>query len=890
MTTPFATIGRAFLDSGATQTDDLIARGAKGSFFQDTRFNPKKKKPLVEPEAQAAQPPVEPPTSNQVKPKGEKPEDVVKQAKAITKEHEVEPGLPSAKDPQARNINFDNVTSSDEVLNVIDNIGNQNDQFVSARGGVVTHKQTLADSAKVELEQIIGFKVGDGVTPARITGARIALQQSADTLKTMASKVLNGAASTAEKLMFRQAVSTHVGIQQSVAGMASESGRSLNAFRIPIGVNSGSKTAVFRTQLQEAFERSGGDDAVRGLAQLIEEADDLAQVSKVASKTHAATKSDMFLETWINGLLSGPTTHVVNTTSNAMVALWSVPERLLASGVSKLLRTKDGIQAQEALGQLYGIVYGMRDGIKMFGRAIKTGEPTDPAMKLEARKYKTITAENVNKLLPVNRQMNKDGYVAKGVDLLGSAIRIPGRFLSAEDEFFKSVGYRMELNALAYRKATAEGLEGNDLAKRVIDLIENPSEEIHLASSDMARLQTFTNTLGEAGRQVQQLANTHPALKLLLPFVRTPVNIVKYVSHRTPFNKAMWQEIEAGGVRRDAAIAKMSLGSTVMMIGATMAVDGTTTGQGPKNTAVRNAMRRQGWQPYSIKIGDKWYSFNRSDPIGMFLGLSADVTETMKYAKEKDAAELAMAASLAMAKNLTSRTYLRGLSEVMNVIGDPDRFGKRFFRRQGATFVPFTSLVAGIEREIDPTLRETYSLMDQIRSRTPGLSDSLHPRRNLWGEPIVLQGGLGIDFISPVYSSTAKFDFVDNQIVENEINITRPKRKLLQGNFAIELSPDEYDRYALLAGKEFKTDFKHPKTGLKKKLGLKSYLKETMKTDMYLDATEGPDGGRSVIVKSVVSAFRDGAKGQLFREFPALQEEYFYQMQLKQEAKTGVKF
>jgi hypothetical protein len=274
----------------------------------------------------------------------------------------------------------------------------------------------------------------------------------------------------------------------------------------------------------------------------------------------------------------------------------------------------------------------------------------------------------------------------------------------------------------------------------------------------------------------------------------------------------------------------------------------------------------------------------------MFLGLSADVTETMKYAKDKDAAELAMAATLAMAKNLTSRTYLRGLSEVMNVIGDPDRFGRRFFQRQGATFVPFTSLVAGIEREIDPTLRETYSLMDQIRSRTPGLSDSLHPRRNLWGEPIVLQGGLGIDFISPIYSSTAKFDFVDNQIVENEINITRPKRKLLQGNFAIELSPDEYNRYVLLAGKEFKVDFKNPKTGMKKKLGLKNYLKETMKTDIYLDATEGPDGGRSVIVKSVVSDFRNGAKGQLFREFPALNEEYIYQMQLKQEAKMGVKF
>jgi hypothetical protein len=890
MGTPFATIGRAFLDSGATQTDELIEKGAKGSFFQDTRFNPKKKRPLVEPEAKVdnSQPPIEPPDSN-IAPGRQEPDPIIKDAEKIVKPVEVV--KPRSNVQEGRNFNLINTTDSDELLQVIDNMGSINDNFADARGGVVSHKQTIADSSKTELEQIVGFKLGDGVTPGRITGARIALQQSADNLKTMATKVLNGDASTADKLSFRQAVSTHVGIQQGVAGMAAESGRSLNAWRIPVGINSGSKTAIFRTQLQEAFERSGGDDTVRKLAEMIDSAEDLSAVTKAASKAHSATSGDMILEVWINGLLSSPATHVVNTTSNALVATWAIPERLLASGISKLLRSEQGVQTQEALGQLYGIVYGARDGFRMFWKALKTGEPTDPALKLEAKQYRSVTANNVNELIKRNNlsPMDTEGYLAKGVDLLGNAARIPGRFLGAEDEFFKAIGYRMELNALAFRKATSEGLEGDELSKRIVSLIDNPTEELHLAASDIARVQTFTNPLGKNGRLIQQLANSHPALKLILPFVRTPVNIVKYVGMRSPIAplaKSFRADVAAGGARRDMALAKMSLGSLTMVSAIPFAFDGTITGSGPKNKSQRNAMRRQGWQPYSLKVGDKYYSFSRLDPIGMFLGLVADVSEVMKYAEDEDRTAIATAITIATAKNVTSKTYLRGLSDTFNVLSDPDRYAESYFRRMGATFTPMTSLVAQAERTIDPTLRATRDLLEQIMARTPGLSDKLPPRRNLWGEPIVLEGGLGWDFVSPIYTSTEKFDIVDQQIAEHETSVSMPRRIIGSGNFSIEMNGEEYDRYIVLAGKEAETKYH----GDGKKYGLRNYLKKVMRSDMYISATDGPDGGKSTIIKSVVNSFRDLARYQLLKEFPALNEEWKYQQTLKQEARTGVKF
>jgi len=887
MGTPLAEIGRAFLKAGAKKTEDIVEAGATGQLKTEAQEAAlKSATPEVEPVAVTPTEvtptevtPTETPTITPTK-------DEVEQAEAITAPTDIEMGLPSATTPGARNINFNNIKEPDEVLAVIDNIGAQEDQFIKARGGVVSHEQTVIDAQKVELEEILGFKLGDGVTPARVTGARIALTDSASSLQKMARSILEADATTSEKLAFRQAVSTHVAIQQSVAGMSAEAGRSLNAFRIPVmsGMATGDKTAVFRSQLQETFERSGGDDTLYKLAEYIEEAgDDLAEVTKRAKQANSATTGDFILEYWINGLLSSPATHVVNITSNSIVALWSIPEKMLGAGFSKLFRSEKGVEIQEAVGQVYGLMQGTRDGLRMFAKTLKTGEPSDPAMKLEARKYRAITAQNMG--------INTEGYVSKGVDLLGNMIRMPGRFLGAEDEFFKSIGYRMELNSLAYRKASAEGLEGEELGKRIVEIINNPTEEIHLAASDLARVQTFTNPLGESGQKVQQLANSHPALKLILPFVRTPVNIVKFVGMRTPFApfaKSFQADMKAGGARRDMALSKMSLGSLVLGVGATMAADGTITGGGPKGKAQRDALRRQGWQPYSMKVGDKYYSFNRLDPLGMFLGLSADLTEIIKYAEDdQDALDVATMATIALAKNLTSRTYLRGLSDAMNVLSDPDRYAERFFQRQAASFTPMTSLVANIERSFDPMMRATYSAMDLIISRTPGLSDSLPPRRNLYGEPIVLQGGLGWDFVSPIYSSTRKFDFVDNEIVENEVNVNMPRRSIGTGNFSIDLNAEEYDRYVVLAGKELKMPYTNLKTGKTKDVNLHKYLQGMMSSDMYQDASEGPDGGRAMLITTIVNAFRDGARKTLLDENEALNAEWKYQKRLKIEAKTG---
>lgn len=762
-----------------------------------------------------------------------------------------------------RNYNLENITDENELVRVIDYIGEQNNNFVDARGGgPESFDQTIEKAKKVELrelENIIGYRLGDGVTPQRVAGARILLQESADNLVKMANKIQAGEADVNFQLKFRQAISSHVGIQQAVAGMAADSGRALNAWRIPVGADMGQGSSIYRSQLQQAVDRYGGDKAINRLAEIILDSKDLTQVTARLEKMHFANSTDMLLEIWINGLLSSPATHAVNIMSNTLVAGLAIPEKFLSATVSKIMRTQDGVQYGEVMGQIYGVAAGMRDGFRLAYKAMKDGEVSDPSMKYEARKYNAFSTENLN-AHPLLPEIKEGSATAKSVDFFGDwVIRLPSRFLGAEDEFFKSVGYRMELNALAYRQASSEGLDGEDFVRRVAELIETPTEEIHLGATQASRYQTFTNDLGTSGKDAQKFINGFPPAKLILPFVRTPTNIIKYTAHRTPFNKQMWADVTAGGVKRDVAIARMAMGTGTLLMGFNYATEGKITGRGPSNASARKALQLTGWQPYSVYHDGKYYAYNRLDPLGMFLGLSADTAEALKYAESEDANEIAFAAMSAIAKNLENKSYMEGIANFINAFEDPDRYGENYMGRLLASMIPATSLVGQIERTLDPTIREANSVIDRVYAKTPSLSKNLPPRRNLFGDPIVLEGGLGWDFVSPVYTSTNKKDKVADEIVKQEVGINMHSKFYGTGHFKTEYTPEEYDKLVLLTGKEVKD---------KKGRNLHQALAALIKSDGYNSSrmTDGADGSRAAAIKNLINDYKKAGLKMLLKD------------------------
>lgn len=159
--------------------------------------------------------------------------------------------------------------------------------------------------------------------------------------------------------------------------------------------------------------------------------------------------------------------------------------------------------------------------------------------------------------------------------------------------------------------------------------------------------------------------------------------------------------------------------------------------------------------------------------------------------------------------------------------------------------------------------------------KTPGLSDNLPPRRNLWGDPISYQSGLGktYDTFSPIYSSALKPEPIDEEILELGASISMPKRKTSINGVKVNLNDYKgaYSRFVQLAGNDFKSPFRS-------NLGAKDYLNQLVtgklpESAMYNHAltTGGPDGGKADTIKDVLREYQHSAKAELLKEFPEIQ-------------------
>lgn len=681
----------------------------------------------------------------------------------------------------AGNINLNRIDSPESVKDVLRETAEAHDDFLPARRGVVSNEETakLADEMGMTNEQLLKRREGQAFNAHEALAARNMLVRSGEDL---AEKAARASAEGGDEAVaaFQEALTKHAAIQEQVAGMTAEAGRALQQFRI-MAEGAGRLRAM-----REVIERGGGDETMRTKAQMIADLaqqGDPAKLAQAAIEATRATTLDKIQEIWINGLLSGPQTHAVNMLSNALVGLWTIPENFLAAGIGKLRKGTNKVTFREGTARAFGFVQGAKEGMKAAWHTLKEGEPADIVSKIEARKHKAVPGKK------------------------GEIIRIPTRFLSAEDQFFRNIGYRMELNAQAMKQGLEEGLQGDKLAQRVRDIINNPPKELDLAATKAADYQTFMQQLGPKGVAFQKLINQQiPALRFIAPFIRTPLNILKFATERTPAAPVMKEfrdAVKAGGRERDVALARLSMGSMVGAGTAALAAEGIITGAGPSDPRAKNQMRAGGWQPYSVKVGDKYYAFNRLEPLGMLLGISADITELFRNPdiSQKDKAEAEKALTLSMmgiAKNMASKTWLKGLNDLINALDDPERYGSRYVQNMIASFVP--TMAAQIARTQDPTLRDARSIMDRVMTRLPGQREKLMPKRNVFGEIVTLEGGIGPDIVSPIYTSKDKHDYTISEMNRIRAFPPMPKRTINDH----ELTPEQYDDYSRISGETAK--------------------------------------------------------------------------------------
>jgi hypothetical protein len=553
-------------------------------------------------------------------------------------------------------------------------------------------------------------------------------------------------------------------------------------------------------------------------------------------------------EIFINSILSGPETHAVNIMSTALNTLARPLENTLGSVSGQGF---DSMQAMRGGKELYYLMSSITDSLKAAKQAfqIEDNIVNPGAMIQEADRFQI--------------RMEGDKPLANIINTLGTVVRLPGRFLLAEDEFFKQLNFRAYVKASAWEDGMRKGLQGADLQKHIqqqfdgtIEIVNKNSManvkdksvlDLYEKAQQYAAETTFTADLPEdsLGAAIQGVSR-HPFGRIFLPFVRTPVNIFKAQVRRTPgFNYALKEYRQALRSTDPSVAAKargeMYLGGAIWLIAGATAYsindpmsELAITGGGPSDFNMLNQKRATGWQPYSfrfllkdedgnVRMGKdgkpryKYVSFRRLDPWASFLMMAADAAAITGGLSKQDRDDFGVAASVALGRNITNKTYLQGITELADLLGKPYKMQQWVARRLAATVNPFSALSRSVKRNVtsnreilDKKVRAgddgfiwLRKFHNEIKATVPGYGD-LRPMRNfITGSIIEYPVGFGPDtmsVINPIKETSSINNTVLTTLDEIGARITQPSDELTLGYLpsgaavgsGIELTYDEH--------------------------------------------------------------------------------------------------
>jgi hypothetical protein len=721
-------------------------------------------------------------------------------------------GTPDAPIPERiGTMKTTNFETPDETKRFLADIADANKNFPEARRGTMTIEQINDLSKDVDLETILGRKVGMPLNAEQIQAAKNVLYQNTDDVVAKAKAwVASGGRDPALLQEATDGLVSNTAFLETLQGASSELGRAMRVLRERPSVD-------LTLAMKQLLERKADGVPIEDIMQRLATFDDPAKAAEFVSALNKPKFKEKVEEYFVNSLLSGPSTHIYNLASNLGVAITAPFEKYAEAGIGAILRTPNRVSVREVNARVAGMLQGAKDGVELAKRAFVTEEAQTGKQVVEANR-KAIEGR------------------------LGRVVRLPNRFLSAQDELFKSMHYRGEVAAQAYTRASKESAGKTDeFAALYNKYLNNPTDDIKKAAVREADYRVFQSELGRFGKWVQEGSSTFLPLRILQPFVRTPFNLIKYSAERgplAPLSNRWRMQLKGTPRERNEALAQLTVGSSVLGSASLLAMNGMMTGAGPADPEERAALMATGWQPYSFKFNDVYIPYQRFDPFSTPLGVIADMFTASDYMTDKEILDVGSTLLFSVASNLAEKTYLQGITNFVDSVLSEGRSvdkAKKFLTDTALGFVP--NVIRQTSVAIDPSMREATTLVKKAQDRIPyirgndirimGTSFNLEAvpeRLDIWGDPIVRApsmtvagkplidqfGAATFNLLSPVKPTRETTDPVKKEVARLGLGLERPKKEVnlsvnIEGQqkplkFKIELTDRERRQFTLASG------------------------------------------------------------------------------------------
>ena len=373
--------------------------------------------------------------------------------------------------------------------------------------------------------------------------------------------------------------------------------------------------------------------------------------------------------------------------------------------------------------------------------------------------------------------------------------------------------------------------------------------------------------------------NTGFVGETLLPFTKTPANVTMRALDYSPAGIYSAVKMAKNGAEAAAVIdqvAKATTGTLAILLGIGLYNKGIITGPEDEDADKAAFQKQQGWLPYAVKFGDNYYTYDWAQPGSMGLVLGSTIMSQLDKdgsIEAKDLTNIIKNSVSAFGDTLLQQSTLQNLLDVFSGYGSPTENLTNEVLETPQRLIP--SLVGATARVADTTQRSTYSKgdffktqIDTLKSKIPGLSQTLPATYDTWGNE-VQRSGNSLEAAFAQYLNPGQLGYSGGQTpIDEEI------MRLYDATNDSGVFPHKADRTVTVAGEKIDLD-NQQYSEFQKLLGQASYDAANAFLEMPgYDSME--DEQKADALQGAYAAAKDIALSEMFEDYsvPKAREKY----------------
>ena len=373
--------------------------------------------------------------------------------------------------------------------------------------------------------------------------------------------------------------------------------------------------------------------------------------------------------------------------------------------------------------------------------------------------------------------------------------------------------------------------------------------------------------------------NTGFVGETLLPFTKTPANVTMRALDYSPAGIASALKMAKNGAEASAVIdqvAKATTGTLAILLGIGLYNKGIITGPEDEDPDKAAFQKQQGWLPYAVKFGDNYYTYDWAQPGSMGLVLGSTIMSQLDKdgsIEAKDLASIIKNSVSAFGDTLLQQSTLQNLLDVFSGYGSPTENMTNEVLETPQRLIP--SLVGATARVADTTQRSTYSKgdflktqIDTLKSKIPGLSQTLPATYDTWGNE-VQRSGNSLEAAFAQYLNPGQLGYSGGQTpIDEEI------MRLYDATNNSGVFPHKADRTVTVAGEEVDLD-NQQYSEFQRLLGQASY--EAANAFLEMPGYDSlADEQKADALQNAYAAAKDIALSEMFDDYsvPKTREKY----------------